>query len=88
MTRTALALLTACLLTTIGNGCFLQPVERIEKSYTFLDLDAPALRIAKPVTAELLEKNGDGEWVSIGKGTIPAGAYVKGRAPKGEWNTK
>jgi hypothetical protein len=59
----------------------LQPVEKITERYNFVDLDAPAMRLAKPITAELLEKRGE-EWVSVGKGTIPAGAYIKGRAPR------
>jgi len=48
-----------------------------------VDYDAPALRIGKPVEAELWRKNPEtGKWEPIGKGTIPPGAYVKGRAPK------
>jgi hypothetical protein len=64
----------------------MQPVEKITERYNFVNLDAPAMRLAKPVNAELLEKRGD-EWVSIGTGTIPAGAYIKGRAP-GDGETK
>lgn len=71
------------LMTVTGSGCFLQPVERIEKQYNFIDMDAPALRLAKPVRAELLEKDASGVWVPIGAGEIPAGAYIKGRSPKG-----
>ena len=69
----------------IGNGCAaFQPVSRVTQHYNFIDYDAQALRLAKPVRAELLSKNSTGEWVSIGKGTIPAGAYIKGRAPQFE----
>ena len=65
------------------DGCFLQPVERVERVYNFVDYDAPAVRLAHPIEAELLAKDPEtGEWKSIGRGTIPAGAYIKGRAPK------
>lgn len=71
----------------IGNaGCLrvLQPIERIERRFTFIDLDAPALRLAEPVkNVQLLEKI-DGKWVNIGIGDLPAGAYVKGRKPSKE----
>lgn len=63
------------------SGCFLQPTTRVEKEYNIVDYDAPAVRLAKPVTAELLVKNDKGEWVNIGKGKLPAGAYIKGRSP-------
>jgi len=86
----AILILTLCLTTTIGSGCFLQPVSRVEKEFSFIDMDAPAMRFAKPVRAELLEKRVimvDGvkteEWVSMGVGLVPAGAYIKGRAPGG-----
>ena len=62
-------------------GCFLQPTVRVEREYNFVDYDAPALRLARPVKAELLEKGPDGKWRPIGRGIIPAGAYVKGRTP-------
>jgi len=69
----------------ILSGCFLQPVSRVEREYNFVDYDAPALRLAEPVKARLLEKDPEtGKWRLIGKGTIPAGAYVKGRAPSGK----
>lgn len=68
-------------MTVIGSGCFLQPVNKVEKRFNYIDLDAPAMRLAKPIKAELLEKQGD-RWVSIGKGIVPAGAYIKGRAPR------
>ena len=42
-----------------------------------------AMRLARPVKAYLMEKDQKtGEWRQLGKGVIPAGAYVKGRAPK------
>jgi len=78
--RTAMLIATMCSMILIGSGCFLQPTTRVELRYTFIDLDAPALRLADPVEAELLEKR-DGEWVRIGRGTVPAGAYIKGRSP-------
>ena len=78
----AILILTLCLTTAIGSGCFLQPVNRIEKGFSFVDMNAPALRLAKPVKAELLEKI-NGEWISIGRGIVPAGAYIKGRSPGG-----
>jgi len=71
----------------ISSGCSMfQPVEKNVKTWTYLDLDAPAMRIAHPVPGvELLQKvkNVDGteSWVNIGVGTLPAGAYIKGRAP-------
>ena len=79
--RISLLILTISLSSLIGSGCFLQPVASVEKQFNFVDYDAPALRLAKPVKAELLEKNDTGEWVSIGTGEIPAGAYIKGRKP-------
>lgn len=80
----------------IFSGCFLQPKATTVQRWNMIEVEnAPALRIAKPVkagffdwamnrevTVELLEKNDDGEWVSIGKGTLPAGAYIKGQRPK------
>ena len=81
--KKALIILTMCLMMVIGSGCLslFQPVNKIKREFTWIDMDAPAMRLAKPVNAELLEKI-DGKWVSIGVGTIPAGAYIKGRAPK------
>lgn len=64
------------------SGCILQPTEKKESEFNFVDYDAAALRTAKPVKAELLKKDENGKWVSIGKGEIPAGAYVKGRKPQ------
>jgi len=75
-----LTILTTCSALLTGSGCFLQPTTRIEREFNFVDYDAPALRLARPVKAELLEKR-DGKWVPIGRGVIPAGAYIKGRAP-------
>lgn len=66
----------------IGSGCFIQPVKEIQREFYVVDYDAPALRIGKPVKAELWRKNPEtGKWEPIGEGTVPAGAYVKGRAP-------
>ena len=78
------AILVLIMLSTIliGSGCFLQPINKIEKRFNFIDMDSPALRVAKPVQAELLEKQEDGTWESVGIGEIPAGAYIKGRSPK------
>ena len=68
------------------NGCFLQPVNKVQRVFNFIDYDAPALRLARPVEAYLLEKDPKtGEWLPIGKGIIPAGAYIKGRKPKPDW---
>lgn len=70
-----------CFALLIGNGCFLQPVTRIEREFNFVDYDAPAMRLERPVKAYLMEKGPDGKWRSLGKGIVPAGAYIKGRAP-------
>ena len=81
--RTLMTFSTILIGSVLLAGCsFFQPVERIEKVYNFVDYDTPALRLAKPIEAELLRKDENGKWVSIGKGIIPAGAYIKGRAPK------
>jgi hypothetical protein len=80
----------------IFSGCFLQPKATTVQRWNMIEVEnAPALRIGKPVkasffdwalnrevTVELLEKSESGEWVSIGKGTLPAGAYIKGQRPK------
>ena len=42
------------------------------------------MRLAKPTEAELLEKDAAGNWQPIGRGVLPAGAYVKGRKPPDE----
>jgi len=69
----------------ITSGCFLQPVNKVVREFNFIDMDAPAVRLARPVEAEILVWNEEKEeWVPAGKGTIPAGAYVRGRAPKKE----
>ena len=78
---TTIALL---LILTGSGGCFLQPVSKNTKTFNFIDMDAPAMRLAEPVKAKLLIKNEAGEWESAGKGFIPAGAYIKGRAPSKE----
>ena len=66
-----------------GNGCFLQPVKEVKREFYVVDYDSPALRLGKPVKAELWQKNPKtGKWEPIGEGIIPAGAYIKGRAPK------
>jgi len=77
-----LTILTICSALLIGSGCFLQPINQIKREFYVVDYDAPALRIGKPVKAELWKKNDRGEWEPIGVGLIPAGAYVKGRAPE------
>lgn len=77
-----LTILTICSALLTGSvGCFLQPTVRIEREFNFVDYDAPALRLARPIKAELLEKGPDGKWRPIGRGVVPAGAYIKGRAP-------
>ena len=76
-----LIILTTCSALLTGNGCFLQPVTRIEREFNFVDYDAPAMRLERPVKAYLMEKGPDGKWRPLGKGVIPAGAYIKGRAP-------
>ena len=85
-TRTRRILMTS-FLTLIGSvalsGCFLQPVVKVERVFNFVDYNAPAMRLARPVKAYLLVKNASGEWEPIGKGLVPAGAYIKGRAPVG-----
>jgi hypothetical protein len=68
----------------IFSGCILQPTSQIVRQFNFVDYDAPAVRLAKPITTELLQKQSDGSWVSIGVGEIPAGAYIKGRKPKAD----
>lgn len=84
-TRTIISLmLIGSLVSVLFSGCFLQPVVRIEREFNFVDYDAPALRLAEPIKARLLAKDPEtGKWRPIGKGIIPAGAYIKGRAPKG-----
>lgn len=77
-----LIILMMCLIVLTGSGCFLQPVEKETQKFNFIDLDAPALRLAHPIEGELLEKL-NGKWESIGTGVIPAGAYIKGRSPIG-----
>jgi len=79
--RSLTILIALSALTTGSAGCFLQPVTRVEREFNFVDYDAPALRLERPVKAYLLEKRPDGTWRSIGKGLVPAGAYIKGRAP-------
>lgn len=77
-----LIILTMCLSLLTGSGCFMQPVKEVKREFYVVDYDAPALRLGRPVKAELWEKDPKtGKWRSIGKGTIPAGAYIKGRAP-------
>lgn len=76
-----LTILIACFAILTGSGCFLQPVSRVEKKFSFIDMDAPAMRLARPVKAYLLVKDASGEWVEAGRGEIPAGAYIKGRKP-------
>ncbi|HET6446036.1 MAG TPA: hypothetical protein VFI27_15810 [candidate division Zixibacteria bacterium] len=78
------SIVVTLLLMTIGSGCFLQPINTIEREFNFIDMDpdTPALRLARPVKAELLKKDENGKWVPAGVGIIPAGAYIKGRAPK------
>lgn len=79
--KTIPLILTIFLTSLIGSGCVLQPASRIVRQFNFVDYDAPAVRLAKPITTELLQKQADGSWVSIGTGEIPAGAYIKGRKP-------
>ena len=80
-----LIILMISLTIVIGNGCFLQPKAEIIREFYIVDYNAPALRIGKPVKAELWRKNPDtGKWEPIGEGIIPPGAYVKGRKPKGK----
>ena len=82
--RTIRMMLLTLVILTIS-GCFLQPVTRVERVFNFVDYDAPALRLARPVKAYLLEKDPEtGKWRPIGRGIIPAGAYIKGRKPIGE----
>lgn len=82
-TRLLIALMVLSL-PAIGSGCILQPVSKVEREFNVVDYDAPALRLARPVRAELVGKDPEtGKWtVRLGWGIIPAGAYVKGRAPK------
>ena len=74
--------ISAILLMVLIGSCFLQPINKIEREFNFIDMDAPMLRLARPVKAYLLKKNAEGKWVPVGVGMIPAGAYIKGRAPK------
>ena len=64
----------------ITSGCIFQPISVHEKEYNFVDMNA-VVRLASPVKAELLAKDSKGNWVSIGRGEIPAGAYVRGQKP-------
>jgi len=83
--RKAILSLILFLMMTIGSGCLslFQPINKMEKEFTFIEMGAdggPTFRLAKSVRTELLEKI-DGKWTSIGTGVVPAGAYLKGRAP-------
>ena len=72
------------LLIPIGSGgclSLLQPISKTQKEFNFVDMNAPALRLAQPVEAYLLRKDENGKWVEAGRGIIPAGAYIKGRKP-------
>ena len=82
MRKVILVLIMFLMILIFSGGCFLQPINKIENRFNFIDMDSPALRVAKPVQAELLEKQQDGSWKSVGTGMIPAGAYIKGRSPK------
>ena len=75
--RAILVLMMSLATLIFSGGCFLQPVNKIENRFNFIDMDSPALRIAKPVQAELLEKQEDGSWKNIGTGEIPAGGHSK-----------
>jgi len=82
-----LTILIAFSLQTIGSGCFMQPVKETKTVTYFVDLDAPAVRLAEPVKAKILvpngkDKNGKTIWVNGGKTTLPAGGYFKGRPPE------
>jgi len=71
-----------CFVILIGNSCILQPIKEIKREFYVVDYDAPALRLGKPVKAELWRKNKEtGKWEPIGEGIVPAGAYIKGRSP-------
>lgn len=83
--KNILIILMIFFLIPIGSGCFLQPIKEIKREFYVVDYDAPALRIGKPVKAELWRKNPETKkWEPIGEGEIPAGAYVKGRKPKNQ----
>lgn len=83
--RLSLVILLVILIFT--NGCFLQPVNKVIREFNFIDMDAPAVRLACPVEAYILIWDEASEkWVPAGKGLIPAGAYIKGRAPKEKIN--
>jgi len=83
--RLNLAILLSLLIFT--SGCFLQPVNKVIREFNFIDMDAPAVRLARPVEAEILIwEESSKKWVPAGKGLIPAGAYIKGRAPGEEIN--
>jgi len=73
--------LMICSSLLIFSGCIFQPKSEVVREFHYVDYDAPALRLARPIKAHLLQKNEKGEWVEIGKGEIPAGAYIKGRKP-------
>lgn len=78
-------ILMTCFALLIGSGCIFQPIKETKREFYVVDYDAPALRIGKPVKAELWRKNPEtGKWEPIGEGVIPPGAYVKGRAPVGK----
>jgi len=83
--KTARKLSLVILLTilTFTSGCFLQPVNKVIREFNFIDMDAPALRLVRPIKkAHLAEWDEEKKtWVPVGVGEIPAGAYIKGRTP-------
>lgn len=88
--RTWAVVMTLSLIVIGSSGCLslLQPVEKDNQSWNFIDWDGPAIRLAEPVhgvrvLVPKVDANGKKTWVPGGRGDLPAGAYIKGQPPKG-----
>lgn len=81
--KTSVSVVLILLMILIGSsGCFLQPVNKVETRFNYIDWNSAVVRLAHPVRAKILiSKDGGKTWVSGGTGEIPAGAYVRGGVP-------
>ena len=66
----------------ITNGCFLQPVNKIERETNLIDFTKEAVRLGQDVKVKILIKDKNKKWVRGGKCLLPYGAWVKGSKPK------
>jgi len=71
-----LTILTAIFLISTCSGCFLQPINQVNREFYVMSYDAPAFRLGKAVRGELWAYK-DGKWVPVGEGDIPAGTLMK-----------